>query len=194
MQDTTRRKPALKHWCFLGIGVIFFIFVVAVFSSPSTPTDTSQDETANSEVGTVTDQVLADERATFNTAQGNNAEAAELSAGLIENAEKTGIGEMGVYTELTAPAKAETQFKNGGVLEDYQKSVTGAAMTVVVSPEMWSLWNDDSKKDFVSTFLTIMHGRYPSTKYPVIQVSNGVRVVATGSWSYTNNGPTVELK
>lgn len=137
-------------------------------------------------------QELIAKRKQFDPNLGNNANAASTANGYIQAAKASGVG-LAAYLELTAPDDALQAYMGGGEDNDYQVKVSRADLTIVINNYTWSVSPDSTKKDLVTSFVTRLKQYYPNA-FPAVTVSNGIRTVATGSWSVWDGEPKVELK
>jgi len=141
-------------------------------------------------------QKLIAERANFNDQRGNNAEAAGTAEGFItimtnfSNLEEDQIN-MGL--RLDASDEANSAYAAGGELDEYRNQVRSARLFIDIANAVWTFTPDSSKKDLVVSWVNGLKTLYPNA-VPNVEVSNGIRTVATGSWSLWGGEAKVELK
>lgn len=139
---------------------------------------------------------VAEQRKNYNKGRGNNYEAASTADGFI--AVMTNFGnlkenqiDMGLLLE--ASDGADRSYAEGGDLEEYRNKVRSARLLVEIDNSVWTFTPESSKKDLVVSWVSGLKKLYPNT-IPSVTVTNGVRTVATGSWSVWGSESKVELK
>ncbi len=135
---------------------------------------------------------LVKERKTFNTKQGNSAFAAQQALEIIKAVKSSGVG-ADVYIQADVPADVQNDYLLGGKETTYREKATIAKMTLVINNTAWALASDTSKRDLVASLVNRLKQMYPNA-VPRVEVGNGIRTVAEGSWSLWSEEAKVELR
>lgn len=163
--------------------------VVSQKSSES-PAENKQDENA------VISQELHDERKSYDTNRGSNAEAARTAQALIDLAQAASPGtDFDAFIRLEAPDKANKKYEMGGDAREFKNEVSFVGLTIVIDSGVWSGANEDQKKNLIASWSKIMQNQYPNAG-GWMKVTNGLRDVAEANWltAKYNKSPDIKLK
>lgn len=168
---------------------ILFILVVSAFAlSACTSSEPVPTETIN--------QVLQNERKSFNDKRGNNYQAARTAQALADIFKTVApTSSFDVFINLDADETDQKKYELGGDEAEYKASVDWVVLSVVIDSQLWNSSTDDGKKDLVASWIKIMQNEYENSG-GMITVSNDSRKVAEGTWSAGKYGsePKIELK
>ncbi len=134
-------------------------------------------------------QATISQRQKFDTNLGNNSMAAQTATTFITLYKSVGFDGA---VNLQAPDDAEKDYAAGGDESDYRGKVTAATLAADVTNISWAYATDTTKKDFVTSLVKSLKQNYPNSSVQV-NISNGIRTVATGRWSDWD-GTSVELQ
>lgn len=137
-------------------------------------------------------EALAKERKTFDDKRGNSLFAAQQAQEIIKAVKSAGIG-ADVYIQADVPEAISSDYLQGGKESTYREKATIARMSIVINSNAWALAPDTSKRDLVASLVNRLKQMFPNA-VPRVEVNNGVRAVANGSWSLLNEEPKIELK
>lgn len=135
---------------------------------------------------------LIKERKTFDEKRGNSAFAAQQALEIIKVVKNSGVG-ADVYIQADVPADIQNDYLMGGKETTYREKATIAKMTLVINNTAWALASDTSKRDLVASLVNRLKQMYPNA-VPRVEVGNGIRTVAEGSWSIWSEEAKVELR
>ncbi len=135
---------------------------------------------------------LVKERKTFDVKRGNSAFAAQQALEIIKVVKNNGVG-ADVYIQADVPTEVQNEYLLGGKETTYREKATIAKMTLVINNTAWALAPDTSKRDLVASLVNRLRLLYPNA-VPRVEVNNGIRTVAEGSWSVWNGEAKVELR
>ena len=188
-----------------GMWVVFLIIgaVNGSFSNP--PVQVSTDSNTSTSVSqpakdekkdenAVINQELIDERKSYDTNRGSNAEAARTAQALIDLAQAASPGtDFDAYIRLEAPDKANKKYEMGGDAQDYKNEVSFVGLTIVIDSSVWSGANEEQKKNLIASWSKIMQNQYPNAG-GWMKVTNGLRDVAEANWLTAKYGRSPEIK
>ena len=174
----------MKKIILLLLVVIFSGFVFsACTSSEPVPTETINQE-------------LQDERSSFDDKRGNNLQSAKTAQTLVDLSKTVAPGySFDVYINADAGEVENKKYELGGNETEYKNNVDWVVLSIVIDSDLWNTYSEDSKKDLVASWITIMQNEYPSGS-GMVTVSNSSRKVVEGSWipAEYNSEPKIELK
>jgi len=210
-EDKSKRPTGYFKGCLMVIGGFFLIGLIGSLfdkGSTSNTTNTTTNSTVNSstkekpaEVPTTSNPAtqtinakLKKARSKYDNSRGNNADAANTANRLLKVLKRTGnTDDIDVFLELTSSDDAEQAFLNGGDLDTYRSKVTTIFFTVRMDNSLWDYSLETAQRDLVASFVIGIRNIYPNS-LPHVTVNNGIRNVATGSWSLFRSEADVELK
>lgn len=197
--QSKRLKVIAGMWVvFLIIGAVNGSFSnppVQVSTGSNTNTATSQPtKDEKKDENAVINQELHDERKSYDTNRGSNAEAARTAQALIDLAQAASPGtDFDAFIRLEAPDKASKKYELGGDSQEYKNEVSFVGLTIVIDSGVWSSANEDQKKNLIASWSKIMQNQYPNAG-GWMKVTNGLRDVAEANWLTAKYGRSPEIK
>lgn len=168
--------------------VSFLLVFSAITLSACTSSEPLPTQTINQE--------LQDQRTTFDSKRGNNAQAAKTAQALVDIAKTVVPGSsFDAYINLDADEADQKKYDLGGDEAEYKASIDWMVLSVVIDSSLWNTSTEDGKKDLIASWIKTMQKEYQNSG-GMITVSNDSRKVAEGTWSAGKYGtePNIELK